>query len=152
MPDIRSAAKLNGLPMTGLLGSGASFNVFRSVCSTSVNPTTTEADITGTSMSVVVPTASSIVLCIAHFDMDCGTVTGSLNGYVNWNSSDSSACSFTNGRSSLHYRATMGFTYSPTISSAGTFTAKLRASSTTATTDFAIRSAHTTLTILVVSG
>lgn len=157
MPDIRSAAKLNGIPIAGLLGSGATFNLYHAQCSTNMNPTTTEADIPGCTLSVVVPTASSIVLGIACIDEALVTTPGSIYTWFNWNGADSptigsgSAYVFTNGRASLAYRGTVGYTYMPAITTSGTFTFKLRASSTIAAATYSIRATHTTLTALVVS-
>jgi hypothetical protein len=149
MPDLRSAAQLNGIPMTGLLGSGAALNTYRAVCSGALNPTTTEADIPGCTASIVVPSTTSVVLVWACVDLAMNTTAGSTNIFINWNASDGPQYTVKNGRTTA-FRATYGFVQVPP-SSVGTFTCKLTASSSITGSSYTIRATHTTMTVLVVS-
>lgn len=151
MPDFRGAAQLNGLAMKGIVGSGKSFQTYYAACSSNLSSFTTEADLTGATVSVVVPTGGGTVIVVAHFDMAISVSGGAtINGFLNWNTVDqTNKVIFTNGTSN-NIRGTFRQTWILTGISAGTYTAKLTASSNSNNANVVVRATHTTIAVLVI--
>lgn len=153
MPDMRSKVNVNDISMQGWVGSGDSLSTFSAACTSPMSSFTIEADITGCSVSVVVPSNGSTIIAIATVDMTIATSGSSFSCFFNWNTTDQPGdCLFVNPGSTVTNRITAGQSWVVTGVSAGTFTAKLRASCTTSNASNTIHSGNTTLIILVIGG
>lgn len=127
MPDFRSAVKLNSSPLLGITGSGSSFNVFTSV-SGSLTGITAETDIPSTSMSVVVPGSNATIIARAIFGFQVTGSASTMTGFFSWGGSDLGGNAVITSDSATDL-VMIPQTWVITGVSAGTYTAKLRASS-----------------------
>jgi hypothetical protein len=109
---------------------------------------TTEADVPGATVSVTVTITGSDVLITGVFDAEADT-TNALVGFCNWNGSDQTPQVVLNGTTGRY--ALSGTWYVANVT-AGTYTAKLRASWAGISGDALIRSTHTGITVLVLEG
>lgn len=157
MTDLRSILNLNGIPMQGWVGSGESLDVYQAVCTADMASFTTEADITGCSVSVVFSGSNNSILAIANIDMSIATSGSSFSCFFNWNGgADSSGqCLFVNPSSVVTNRFNGMQTWVISGITAGTYTAKLRASCTSSNVNNKIHGTNnppsgTTLTVLAI--
>lgn len=110
---------------------------------------TTEADVPGASVSVVIVGSNATVLVAGQFDFDAGSSACNLVGFLNWNGSDrNEQAIFT--ASAAGNRSMCARTWRITGVSAGTYTAKLRASCTVSGPANGARITHTGLTVTVI--
>lgn len=136
--------------MTGVVGSGSSVNIFNTSCNTTLNTFTTEQDLSGAFVNVVVPGSNATVIAFATFTFSVTTSGVSMLGYFNWNNTDQTQTAMltSNGSTDL-----VGVSQSWVITavSAGTYTAKMRAacSSSSATNQVLAGAGLTFLNIMV---
>lgn len=113
---------------------------------------TTETDVPGATVSVVVTGSNATVIVHGQFDFSVTAPSTNITmvGFLNWNGSDrSQQCVFIAG--SVTARACCARTWRITGVTAGTYTAKLRAScQSTASTNYVVEFPHTGLTIEVI--
>lgn len=146
MPDFRSALKLNSLPVSNFTGSGKSFDIFRSV-NTTLQSFAAETDVPGTSMSIVVPGSNSMVLAVANFA--CSVTGGAtMTGFFNWNSSDQTPEAILTCDTGTDL-VSVSQSWLITGVTAGTYTAKLRASCSASSASNEIFAGFTFLNVLV---
>jgi hypothetical protein len=112
---------------------------------------TTEADVPGASVSVVVTGSNATVIVHGQFDFNCTAPSANVTliGYLNWNGSDrSEQAVFVAG--AVTARACCARTWRITGVTAGTYTAKLRASCNVLSTNNVAQFPHTGLTVEVI--
>lgn len=131
-----------------IIAPGAFPAVFASACSASVALTTTEADITGATVTFSTTKANAKYLVIGSFYMSA--VVGSANvaaGKLNVDGANQAAFANFTGIST-NERANVAQSWSGTLAAAGSHTLKLRGvlSAGTGTT---VNSTHTTITVYV---
>ncbi len=105
----------------------------------------TETDVAGCSLSVVVPRNGAVVVISAAFDMQPATTSITMTGILTWNGSDQASEAVAGSTTG---RATVGQNWVITGATPGTYTAKLRVSATSGTTSV-LRATHTTITAAV---
>lgn len=124
--------------------------VYHADCSSPLSVTASEADVTGATVSVVVRGNSSTVVVSGIFDMQTNaSAAASVSGFLNWNGGDSTENALIQTGTATSMRATTAQTWVITGVTAGTYTAKLRASGTTGGT---VRATHTGITAMVWEG
>lgn len=131
-------------------------NLLGMVRSYSVNSTSdlssfiTETDVPGATVNVVITGSNATVVVMGEFDFQIATSTGvTMVGFLNWNGSDRPEQSvFING--SITDRKTLSRTWRITGVTAGTYVAKLRASSSVSAVNNSVRNTHTGFTVLVI--
>jgi hypothetical protein len=111
---------------------------------------TTEADVPGATVSVVVTGSNATVIVYGQFDFLVQSPSGivTMIGFLNWNGSDrSQQCVYENASGTG--RACVARTWRITGVTAGTYTAKLRASSSVNSANNAVEFPHTGLVVEV---
>lgn len=111
---------------------------------------TTETDIPGATVQVVITGTNATVQIAAFMDVENGTTASLLvTGMLNWNGTDQASDIIFNG-TTLSTRVTVGQVWTITGVTAGTYTAKLRATCATAGAANEIRSGGTGMNVLVI--
>lgn len=110
---------------------------------------TTEADVTGATQTVVITGSNATVLVTGTFDMEAGTSACTMVGFFNWNGSDQSEQAIFTA-TAAGQRATINQTWQITGVTAGSYTAKFRASCTASGAANAVKATHTGFTVLVI--
>lgn len=110
---------------------------------------TTEADIPGATVSVVITGSNATIQVTANWDLNCGGAAATFVGFFNWNGVDQAAQGILTG-SAANQRGTPGQNYVITGIAAGTYTAKLRASCTVSNSLNQAGGPHTGLSVLVI--
>lgn len=110
---------------------------------------TTEADVPGATVQVTVTGSNATIQVTAFWDCNCGTGAATMVGFFNWNGSDQPSQGIHQG-SAAGQRDTVGQTYTITGITAGTYTAKLRASCTASGNLNQVGGQHTGFNILLV--
>lgn len=133
-----------------IIAPGAFPAVFASACSTLVDLTTTEVDITGATVTFSTTKANAQFLCIGSFYFSMvaannGVALGKLNvdgtnasGFVNFT-----------GLFSTPERHNLAQSWTGTLAAAGSHTLKLRGVGSAAVAAQRVNATHTTITVLV---
>lgn len=121
--------------------------VYSGACSSNMTPGTTEADVTGASISVIVPRFGAIVVIHGTFDASLtAAITNALSCLLSWNGSTQAGPAVMLGEgTSTAIRQSISQTWVVTGAAVGTYTAKLRASTSAAPTAATIRATNTTI-------
>jgi hypothetical protein len=153
MPDLRAPMNLNSIAMKGWVGSGKVIGVYNVGATSDMSSFTTEVDITGCSVSVVLPGSSNTILAFANVDMSIATSGASFSCFFNWNggSDQTNQCLFVNPSATVTNRFNGMQTWVLTGIAAGTYTAKMRASCTASNAGNKITAANTTLTVIAIA-
>lgn len=112
---------------------------------------TATADVPGANVSVVVKGTNSTVVVIGVFDAATNASTSAvITGFLNWNGSNRSEDAVLQTGSAVTIRGTVAQTWVITGVTAGTYVAKLQASSSIS--GGTVRSPHTNITAMVFEG
>lgn len=110
---------------------------------------TTEADIPGATVSVVVTGSNATLEVNCTWDMNCGGAAATMLGFFNWNTVDQAAQGVFIA-TGAGQRACVSQTYLITGITAGTYTAKLRASSTVSNASNQAGGTHTGFSVTLI--
>jgi len=124
--------------------------VFYAAATSNLSVGASEADVPGATISVTVKGSNSTVLVTGVFDAQTNaSSSASISGVLSWAGSDQTSVAVIQTGTATAMRATITQVWRITGVTAGTYTAKLRASGTSGGT---VRGTHTTITAVVYEG